>query len=109
MGLVLAMSVVYLVPVVFVAIGATLLANLKSRGLIITACIMAFLVVPQLLAYTAIWFLAYRELSHYQVGMAVLMPLLIAVTSFIGVVFSILGGIFGLLTLGKPAVRAAYR
>jgi hypothetical protein len=39
----------------------------------------------------------------------ILMPLLIAVTALIGLVFSILGGILGLITLGKPEVKAAYR
>ncbi len=109
MGMVVALSAVYLVPVIFLAVGATLLANVKGRGLVITACVMAFLLVPQLLVYAASWFIAYREVARYGVGMAVLMPLLIAVASVIGAVFSVLGGVFGLLTLGKPAVRAAYR
>jgi hypothetical protein len=108
-GLVILMSAVYLIPVVFLAVGATLLANLKGRGLVITACILSFLMAPQLLVYTGIWAFAFREMARYSTGMVILVPLAISVTSFIGMILNVVAGIRGLMILGKPEVKAAYR
>jgi hypothetical protein len=109
MDLVIALSVVYLVPVIFLAVGATMLASLKGRGLVITASILAFLMVPQLLVYAGFWGLVVLQNLEFGTGMMILMPLLVVVTSLLGVAMSILGGILGLMTLGKPEVKAAYR
>ena len=108
-ALVLGMSVLYFIPVVFVAVAATMLANLKVRGLVITGCVFSFIVALQLLVYTIIWVGAFVQTSRYGTGMMILIPLLIAFTSFVGFVLNIVGGILGLITLRKPPVRAAYR
>jgi hypothetical protein len=108
-ALVLLMSVVYLVPVAFLAVGASLLANVKGRGLVITACILSFVVAPQLLIYAGIWGVAFLAALEFSTGIMILVPLLLALTCILGLAFSIIGGIRGLLTLGKPEVKAAYR
>jgi hypothetical protein len=109
MVIVVAMSAVYLIPVIFLAVGATLLSNLKVRGLVITACILSFVVAPQLLVYGAVWFLDFLKAKEVNTGAAVMMPFAIAVTSFLGMVMNIVAGILGLLILAKPDVKAAYR
>ncbi len=108
-GLVIGMSALYLIPVIFIAVGATVLANLKARGLVITACILCFIVAVQLLVYTIIWIGVFAQTARYSTGMAVMMPLLVAATSFLGFVLTIVGGILGLVTASRAAVKAAFR
>ncbi len=105
------LSIVYLIPVVFVAVGSAMLSGMRGRGMVITACIMAFITALQLLIYTGFWGLAGMAILNAWRGSfdQAMLPLLVALLSLAGCVLSIVGGIRALLTLGKPEVKAAYR
>jgi hypothetical protein len=104
------LSILYLVPVIFLAVAGGVLSSLRARGLVITGCIMAFIVGVQLLVYMGFWGLVVA--AALNVGVSVnqlVLPLILLFACVLGLVLSISAGIRGLITLGKPAVKAAYR
>ncbi|MCC6419322.1 MAG: hypothetical protein IT429_13895 [Gemmataceae bacterium] len=110
MAVLAGLSAIYLIPVIFMAVGASLLASLRARGMVITACIFAFIAALQALAYGGFWAITMLAAMSGGVGVSslILFPVLIVLFSFLGVVFSIIGGIRGLILLGRPEVKAAY-
>ncbi len=105
---VVGMSVLYFVPMILVFVGASLLAALRAKGMVITACVFSFIMALQALGYGGMWTIVLLEALRYPAGGMIIFPLLIVLFSFLGMAFNIVGGIRGLLVLGKPAVRAAY-
>jgi predicted Zn finger-like uncharacterized protein len=110
-AVIVALSFVYLIPLIFMGLAAGLLASLRGRGLVITGCVMAFIAALELLPYSIFWGLVIAGAISgpgVQVGRLIL-PMLILIACVLGLVSSISAGIRGLVTLGKPAVKAAYR
>jgi hypothetical protein len=110
-AVIVVLSILYFLPLIFVGIAAGMLANLRGRGLVITGCIMAFLAAVELLPYAGFWgFVVAAGISGPGVRFErLLLPLLLLTACVLGLVASISAGIRGLVTLGKPAVKAVYR
>jgi hypothetical protein len=104
------LSVLYFIPVIFMGVAAILLGTLRGRGMVITGCVMAFIAAVQLLPYTGLWGFAIAAAisgPNIQFGRLIL-PMLVLTACVLGLVGSISAGIRGLVTLSKPAVKAAY-
>ena len=111
MWVIVVLSFLYFLPIIFMAVAAALLSNLRGRGMVITGCIMAFIAAVELLPYAGLWGLVVASgISGPGVRFdLLLLPLLLLIACVLGLVGSISAGIRGLVTLGKPAVKAAYR
>jgi hypothetical protein len=101
---------VFILPVIFVLIGGILLTALRGYGLVVAGCLMSFVAAAELLVYTIINIPRVLDLFRAGVPLNYMMiPLGLVGFSIVALVFNILGGVKGLLTLNDPVIKEAYR
>ena len=104
-------TVLFLVPVVFIQIGSIQLNSGRGQGLVITGCVMAFIVSLELLIYSG--FMGMVLLAAMRSGAALpaaaqgllFFILIFVIWCFAAFVVSLIGGIRGLVALARRAPR----
>ncbi len=108
MGL-LCVLIVIVTPTVFIFIGSSMLRNLRGKGMVITGCVMAFVLSAFMLLGALASLINIAETSRYRGGAAVVVLLVMLVMYLAAIAVNVTAGIRALIAMGNPAVKNAYR